>query len=263
MVSDESEHGNDEARPETNKVLGREPLRAELPKRFYATAGAAPVAGADGEFQVELDGRPLRTPKKLLLKLPTNALAVAIAAEWQAQGARIDPASMPLTRLANVAIDAVAEHMVEVRSDIEAFAASDLLCYRATMPETLVQRQHAYWDPILAWAEKALGAKLVVGEGVMPVTQAPDAIMAIGRALADMDEFRLAALHVMTTLLGSAILSLAHAKGRLSLEQAWAAANVDEMWQAEQWGRDAEAEARQAYRYGEFAAASRLVTLLD
>ena len=217
--------------------------------------------GFDNGHQVLLDGRPIRTPKKRLLALPTAALAEAIAAEWAAQRDVIDPATMPLTRIANSAIDAVADHMTEVATDIAAFAASDLLCYRAEAPEELAHRQAAAWNPILEWAAGALDTVFQVARGVMPVEQ--PAILRAGmlRALSSADAFRLAGLHVMTTLTGSALLALAHAEGHLNIDDAWAAAHVDEDWQIEQWGADAEQSARRAFRRAEYAAASRLLIL--
>ncbi|MFA5949375.1 MAG: ATP12 family protein [Hyphomicrobium sp.] len=254
-----SDQNEDDVKPSGAKVLGRESLRAALPKRFYKEAG---VAEAPGGFRITLDRRIVKTPGKKELVVPARNLALAIADEWAAQAERIDPATMPLTRLANVAIDAVAEHMADVAADIEAYAASDLLCYRALGPEGLVQRQHAYWDPVLAWAEREIGVRLVVRQGVMPVAQESAATAAVGIAIQGLDAFRLACVHVMTTLTGSALLALAHLKGRLTAEQAWSAATVDETWQVEHWGRDAEAEARDEQRRADFEAASRLVTLL-
>ena len=194
--------------------------------------------------------------------MPTKALAEAIAGEWEAQREHIDPAGMPLTRLANSAIDGVRVHQAEVRADIVKYAASDLLCYRASEPELLVRRQAEVWDPVLAWARDALGARFEVADGIMPVTQPEAARSAIAGALEGFDAFSLAALHVMTTLTGSALLALAHARGHLSAEAAWAAAHVDEDWQIGRWGEDAEAAARRRRRWSEMQAASRLLALL-
>lgn len=282
------------------KVPGREPLRPPPPKRFYKSAsferspsrrpsrgegqgegrqqapaqGAAPhpvplplpSAGAWGEgvsFRILLDGRVVKTPKKRLLAVPTKALAEAIAGEWNAQGERIDPETMPLTRLANTAIDAVAGHMEDVAADIVAFAGSDLLCYRDESDERLALRQSLHWDKVLDWAQTCLGARLEVTNGVMPIEQPGEALRQIGAALEGCDAFELAALHVMTTLTGSAVLALAHAKRSITAEQAWRAAHVDEDFQIGLWGADAEAEARRAARWREFAAASRVVALVS
>src|SRR5262245_11225802 len=236
------------------KRPGSEPARP-LPKRSYES-----VTVAEGErgFHVLLDGRPARTPGKAELALPTRALA----AEWEAQGEQMDPLTMPLTRLANSAIDGVRGREPEVRGDICKYAGSDLLCYRAPGPEELVRRQTEAWDPVLAWVREALGAPLVTGEGIVPVAQPQAVGAAIEKALAGLDAFALTAHHVMTALTGSAVLALAHAGGRLSAEQTWAAAHIDEDWQISQWGWDAEAKARRDRRWAEMQAASRLLELL-
>jgi chaperone required for assembly of F1-ATPase len=170
---------------------------------------------------------------------------------------------MPLTRLVNSAIDGVTGREAEVRADIAKYAASDLVCYRAEVPAELVRRQAEAWDPILSWGREALAARLVLSEGIVPVAQPRAATAAVEGALAELDAFSLAAHHVMTTLMGSALLALAHARGRLTAEEAWAAAHVDEDWQIGQWGEDAEAKARRARRWAEMQAASRLLELLQ
>ena len=217
---------------------------------------------AEPAFRILLDGKPIRTPAKAELAVPTQALADAIAAEWAAQGDHIDAATMPLTRLANSAIDGVAPRLAQVRADIVAFAGNDLLCYRADGPEPLVQGQSAQWDPILGWSRKALGVRFEVATGLMPIPQPEQATAAVAASLDGLDAFRLAALHVMTTLMGSALLALAHARGLLTAEAAWAAAHVDEDFQISQWGEDAEAAARRGRRWAEMRAASRMLTLL-
>jgi chaperone required for assembly of F1-ATPase len=230
------------------------------PKRFYRYVS---VEGAEPAFLVLLDGRPIRTPGRRELAVPSRALAEALAAEWEAQGERIDPAAMPLTRLVNSAIDGVRGREAEVRADIAKYGASDLLCYRADGPAELVRRQADAWDPVLAWAREALGTRLVLGQGIVPVIQPQTAIAAVGRALQELDAFALAGHHVITTLTGSALLALAHARGRLTAETAWAAAHVDEDWQISQWGDDAEAKARRQRRRADMLAASRLLALLE
>jgi chaperone required for assembly of F1-ATPase len=231
-----------------------------LPKRFYRAVAVAPIEAAAG-FRVLLDGKPARTPAKRHLELPARALADAIAAEWDAQRNRIDPATMPLTRLANSAIDGVATRQAEVRADIARYAGSDLVCYRAEQPAQLVAQQAAAWDPILAWAREALRAPLVVATGIMPVAQPVDAVAAVRASLEEYDAFALAAVHVMTTLMGSALLAIAHAHGRISAEEAWAAAHLDEDFQISQWGEDSEATARRQRRRAEMAAAARMLAL--
>lgn len=241
-------------------VPAKDALRPPLPKRFYKAVAIEP---REEGFAILLDGRPVRTPAKRQLALSVEALAEAVAAEWEGQGERIDPATMPLTRLVNTALDAVADNMDEVANDIAGFAASDLLCYRAEAPAALVRRQAEAWDPLLAWARSALGADFAVQTGLMPIDQPAHAVASVRRALGRLDALSLAATHVLTTLTGSAILAVAHVEGRLSLEEAWSAATVDERWQCEQWGRDAEAEARTAERLAEATAAARCLRLLQ
>lgn len=247
---------------------GRESREAPLPRRFYAQAGTREHVGHQAGsiacvHTITLDGRPVRTPRKAPLAVPGLALASAVAAEWQAQGERVDPATMPLTRFANSIIDGVVGHESEVRADILKYAASDLLCYRAEGPESLVARQREAWDRVLAWARAALGARLVLAEGVMPVKQSDNALSRIAEALAPLDAWTLTAVHVLTTLTGSAILALAHARGELTAVEVWTAAHVDEDWQSEQWGRDVEAAERRQRRWVELQSASRLLALCN
>jgi chaperone required for assembly of F1-ATPase len=230
-----------------------------LRKRFYRTVTHA--RRGDG-VAVLLDGQVARTPAKRELVVPTEALAAAIADEWARQEGSIDPRTMPLTRLVNSALDGVEGREGEIRDDIVTYAASDLLFYRAQSPAALRARHAAQWDPILEWAERELGVRFVLAEGVMPVEQSAQALEKVGAALNGLDALRLTAVHVMTTLTGSALLALAHLRGRLSAEQAWAAAHVDEDWNIEQWGADAEAAARREQRWTEMQAAARLLELL-
>jgi chaperone required for assembly of F1-ATPase len=252
MIEDET--------PEGRKIPGKEPLKAPLPKRFYTAVTVGELPG--GGYQIMLDGRPVRTPKKLQLEVPTKALAEAIAEEWAAQTERIDPASMPLSKLAITAIDAVAGNMREVAQDVVRFAGSDLLCYRAEAPAALAELQARTWDPVLKWIEAETGARFLLAEGVMPVTQNRYALERVGDLVAPFDAMQLTALHVMTTLTGSAFLALAAAKARLSAEEAWAAAHVDEDWQIARWGVDVEAAERRVRRHTEMLAASRFLELL-
>jgi len=234
-----------------------------LARRVYKAVAVAANPHEGLAFGVLLDGKPVRTPAKRVLDLPTHTCAEAVAAEWAAQREHIDPRTMPLTRLVSSAVDGVRHREGEVRDAIATYAASDLLCYRASGPAPLVRRQIALWDPVLAWGRDALGISLIVTTGVMPVTQPETARTALARALADHDPFTLAALHVITTVMGSALLALAHAHGQLGLEEAWAAAHVDEDWQISQWGEDAEAAARRKRRRAEVASASRLLALVS
>jgi chaperone required for assembly of F1-ATPase len=229
-------------------------------KRFFAVASTE--ATADGRWRLTLDGRPARTPAKHEVAVPSEPLAMIVAAEWQAQPARLDPASMPMTRLLNSAIDGVAGREAEVAADIIKYAMSDLVCYRAERPEGLVERQSALWDPVLTWAEGRYAIRLARQSGVIPVSQSPGVSQRLGGALAGLGHFRLAALHVMTTLMGSALLALAVAERHLGAEEAWTAAHVDEDWQIAKWGSDAEATARRAGRHQDMLAAARLISLL-
>lgn len=227
-------------------------------KRFYTSV----TVGDGAFFQILLDGRAVKTPAKRALMLPTRALAEAIAGEWTAQDKLINPATMPLTRFANTAIDAVSETLDEVAADIVAYAGRDLLCYRAEAPSDLVCAQAAKWDPVIAWADKSLQARLRVVPGIMPVDQPSAALKAVAAALQPHDAFRLTALHVMTTLTGSALLGVAHARGVISADDAWAAAHVDEDYQIALWGEDYEASDRRHRRTTEFFAACRMLELV-
>jgi chaperone required for assembly of F1-ATPase len=229
-----------------------------LPKRFYRSVTVE--AASDG-WRVLLDGRGVKTPKRLALLLPTQALAQAIGAEWEAQADIINPASMPLTKLANSALDGVTGREEAVRDEIIAYAGNDLLCYRAGHPEALALLQRQAWDPLLAWAAEYFGANLKTATGVMPVAQAPAAVAKLAEAVARFDAFALAACHLMTTLTGSALLALAHMHGRLTLEEAWKAAHIDEDFQITRWGEDAEAKKRRDLRLAEMQAASAFFRL--
>lgn len=232
---------------------------SRLPKRFYDRVEVGKTS--DG-WCIRLDDKQVLTPAKTRLQAPTQPLATAIAAEWEAQATRIDPDTMPLTRIANTALDGVKGKEREVATEIASYAGSDLICYRAEAPEGLVANQCEHWDRVLAWAEETLNARLVPVAGIVHRDQPEDALAAVNAALEGYDAFALAALHTITTLTGSALLALAHAKGRLSAAEAWAAAHVDEDWQIAQWGEDAEATARRAARWGEMAAAARVLATL-
>ncbi|SDA20596.1 Chaperone required for the assembly of the F1-ATPase [Methylobacterium sp. UNC378MF] len=228
-----------------------------LPRRFYTEAGFS--EDADG-FRLTLDGRPANTPARNPLQLPSRTLAERVAAEWATQEAVIDPARMPLTRLANTAIDGVTPRMAAVAADLCAYAGTDLLAYRAGDPDRLVAAQAAAWDPILAWARDEFGARVILSEGVMHVAQPADTIQALSAAVTGVtDPFQLTGLHTLTTLTGSLLIALAVLRGRLTPAEAWAAAHVDETFQAAVWGRDAEAEARLETRRTEFEAAAAFV----
>lgn len=234
-------------------------MRPELPKRFYK---AADVRADDGGFTVLLDGRPVRTPAKNAVVVPSEDFARALAEEWSAQKEVIDPATMPLTRLVNSAIDGVAREADAVREEIVKYAGSDLLCYRAEGPERLVTLQRGAWDPVLTWVREALGAHFLLTEGVVFAAQPREALDAVRGRIESIDVFRLSAASTVTTLTGSALLALALLGGRLTAGEAWAAAHVDEDWNIEQWGADEEAVVRRDLRYREMAAAARVIELL-
>ena len=247
-----------DGRPQV-RVPGREALRPPSVRRFYAGASHDEVAG--GGFRVLLDGRPVRTPARRELVVPTEPLAAALAAEWARQGETIDPEDMALTRLVNTIVDAVSVESEAVRGDILAFAGSDLLCYRAEHPRELLASQCASWDPVLAWAERTLGSRLRTVAGIMPIAQPDEALQPIAAVLARYQPFRLGAAHVITTLTGSALLALAVLEGALAPDAAWAAAHVDEDHQIALWGEDAEAAQRRRMRRAEFDAAVTLAAL--
>ncbi|MDZ5697605.1 ATP12 family chaperone protein [Chelativorans sp. M5D2P16] len=236
-------------------------MRKPLPKRFY---GEVDMAGEGTAHRILLDGRAVRTPAGAELVLPTAAAASLVRAEYDAQGDHIDPMSMPVTRLANTAIDGVANDVQAVAEDILRYASSDLLCYRAEGPERLVALQAEAWDPVLDWAEQTLGARFVLAEGVMHVEQPRATIAAVGGHLRPRREpLRIAAMHVMTSLTGSALLALAVEARALDVGTAWNAAHVDEDWNISQWGEDAEATARRAARERDMRGAAALVEALD
>ncbi len=226
-----------------------------LPKRFYTDVT---VAVSEGGHAIHLDGRAVKTPAKNQLVAPTAALADLLRDEWDAQTEVVNPATMPITRLVNTAIDGIASDPQAVVEDMLRFSASDALCYRADEPEGLVERQRAQWDPVLDWAANDLGARFILIEGIMPQEQPREAIAAFGARLRNHENpVALAALHTITSLTGSAILALAFAEGRLSMDEAWALAHLDEDWTIEHWGTDEEAEARRANRYVDMTAAAQ------
>lgn len=234
-------------------------MKPVLPKRFYKQAG---VEERDGQFLLTLDGRTAKTPSKQPLAVSTRGLAEALAEEWQGQGGEIDPSTMPITRIVNSAIDGVAPRQVEVVDDLVRYAGSDLVYYRASEPERLAQSQDNAWSPVLDWAKDSLGARFILGEGVMHVAQPEESIAAIRKAVEGIKSpFALAALHVMTTLSGSVLIALAHAAQQLDVDQAWAASHVDELFQESVWGQDYEAMERRHRREAEFKAASRVYRL--
>lgn len=233
----------------------RRNMRPDLRKRFYERAG---VEQGEAGFRALLDGRVVRTPARRELAAPSRAVAQAIAAEWDAQKDVIDPAQMPLTRLANSIIDGVAGQTEAVAGDIAKYLGSDLLFYRAGEPEGLVAEQRLHWDPVLDWARDALGAHFVLAQGVTYANQ-PEAAIEAARAAIPREPWALGALHSVTTLTGSALLALALAARRIDTEAAWQAAHVDEDWNMQAWGADEMALARRAVRRAEMQAAALIL----
>lgn len=211
-------------------------------KKFYRHAKAAAV---ERGFGVELDGRPLRTPRRLALVVASRALAEAIAAEWQAQEDRIRPESMPLTRMTNSAIDTVMSDRDAVVDTIAAYGVSDLVCYWADAPDDLVARQRAHWQPLLGWIARRFDVMLRTTAGIGHLQQDAAALAALREAVAGCDDMELAALHEVTTITGSLVIGLAAILGEIDAEQAWQAGHVDAIYQAERWGSDPEAAARE------------------
>lgn len=229
-------------------------------RRFWTDVSVAPCQ--DG-FEVRLDTRSLRTPGKLPLVLPTAAAADAVAQEWRAVDQHIDPLAMPATRWANSAVEKVTPQADAVIDMLTEYGGTDLLCYRATAPEGLVQRQNARWDPPLDWAAATLGARLVTTEGMMPVDQPAEALARLRSAVAAFDPFALTALHDLVVHSGSLVLGLSVARGMLSPAEAWRASRTDEDWQAEQWGRDSEAETLARAKEQDFLFAARALAFLE
>ncbi|MBD3764730.1 MAG: ATPase [Rhodobacterales bacterium] len=229
------------------------------PRRFWTAAEAGP---AEGGFAVHLDGRPVRTPAKRPLVVPSAALARAMADEWQAQDKLVRPETMPLTRAANSALDKVAPQRAAVIAELAGYGATDLLCYRAEAPAALAARQAAGWDPWLDWAVTDLGAGLRVTRGVVPVDQPAAALAALRAPLEAACDFSLAGLHDVVAISGSLVLALAVRAGRLTGDQAFALSRIDETFQIEQWGHDDEAEAAEAARRAGLLQAERFLSLL-
>ncbi|MCH9051997.1 MAG: ATPase [Proteobacteria bacterium] len=237
-------------------------------KRFYERAAAEPcppseggTGGGDG-FRVVLDGRPIKTPAKADLVLPSLALAEAVAAEWQAQGAEVEVRSLALTGLVWTAIDRVGSDRARVVEEVAAYAAHDLVCYRAEAPAELVARQQTVWQPLLDWAALSFEARLAVTAGVVPIAQSPEALAALRQAVAAKSDLELTALGAAVTAAGSLVIGLALGAGRIDAAAAFEAAQLDESYQIERWGEDPEAARRRAAIHADLEAAARLMALL-
>ena len=229
-------------------------------KRFWK---AADVVERDGGWGVELDGKPLRTPARDPLTVPTKALADAVADEWNGVEEKIDPRGLPLTGLANAAIDRVAPNKQEFADGLARYAEADLACYRAEDPAGLVERQAEHWDPLLGWGQRRFDVDFKTTNGIVHVAQPQATVDRLAHAISTLDPFRLAGLSPLVTIGGSLLAALGVLEGAFTPEQAWEAVSVDDRWQLEQWGSDAEAEAALASRRWDFLAAARFLELLS
>lgn len=228
-------------------------------KRFYKIVAVAP----DGtDFAIHLDGRPVKTPAGKRLAVPSQALAEAMAEEWQAQGEQIRPSTMPLTQLASTALDRIGPERAVILDQLSRYAGTDLLCYRATSPSDLVARQQAAWQPLLDWAEDTIGARMVVTAGIVAIDQSADALAALAGRLAVYDLWRLTVAQAACAASGSLILALALAERRISAAQAFDLSQLDENFQIEQWGEDWEARQRRDGLRRDLDAAERLLSLV-
>lgn len=227
-------------------------------KRFWSDVSVAQAAGG---FAVHLDGRQVKTPAKALLKLPTEAMANAVAVEWEAQQGAVNPLTMPFTRSANAAIDKVATQHGEVAAMLAAYGDSDLLCYRADTPEELVQRQADQWNPPLDWAAATLGARLVPRVGVIHKPQETGALARLSEPVHAMSAFQLAAFHDLVSLSGSLVIAFAAVRDWRDIETLWQISRLDELWQEEKWGHDDEAAALADIKQAAFVHAKRFFDL--
>jgi len=247
----------DETEDQRWERLSHDRVERPLAKRFYK----AVAVGED--HSILLDGRTVKTPMKVKLLLPTAKLADAVAAEWRAQDKVINPALMPLTKLANTAIDRVGAERAHVAGEVLGFAANDLVCYRAAEPAGLLALQTLHWSPVLDWARAALNAAFITTAGITHVAQPPAALRSIERHVSTLDDFALTAVHNAMTLTGSALLALMLHARAIGAEAAWTAAHVDEDFQISRWGEDFEARARRGYRKGEFEATAQFLVLIQ
>jgi chaperone required for assembly of F1-ATPase len=229
-------------------------------KRFWKRAEAV---AAEGGWGIELDGKALRTPGKLALVVPSEALGRAIAAEWKEASETVDPRTMAMTGLANVATERVAPDAAGFAASLARYGEADLFCYRAEGPPKLVERQAQGWDPLLAWARRRFDVDFAITYGITHVLQPVGTAERLGQAVAAMDTFRLAALSPLVTIGGSLVATLAVAEDAVEPEEAWDAVSIDERWQIETWGDDAEAVAMLEGRKRDWMAAARFLDLLS
>ena len=227
-------------------------------RRFYKSVE---VAEDRNGFVVILDGKPVKTPQRRLLAMPSRDLAEAVAEEWRVQGDMLEPSSMPLTRLAFAALDTVAAHRARICDENAAYGRADLLCYRAEAPASLVTRQARVWDPLLDWADQRYGGRLITGSGIGFVSQPEASLRSFDKAIADRSDFELAALHGAAAITGSLVLALALLERRLDAAEAFALSRLDEAFQNEAWGIDAAAAARNARLRADLEAMARFLRL--
>ncbi len=228
-------------------------------KRFYKTVSLEPVAGGHA---IRLDGRAVKTPARAELVLPTASLASAVAAEWEAQVEKVDPWSMPLTGLANAAIDRVAPDIHAFATAVAVYAETDLLCYRADGPAELIGHQAETWDPLIDWAQQRYNIEFEIVHGIMHERQPPETVARLTAAVHGYDAWRLVAFQPLVTIAGSLIIALALAEGEIDVESGFAAAQLDELWQLEKWGEDSFATQARENKRADFKAAARFLALL-
>jgi len=229
-------------------------------KRFYKVAG---VSEQEAGFQVELDGRPVRTPARKLLAMPSRRLAEALAQEWDDQQDEIDQAAMPLNRMAGTAVDGLAGKRDATAVAVARYAATDMVCYWADHPQALVEQQQAAWRPLIDWVGERYGAQLQVASGVLPIAQEEAALEQLRRSVSDLDDFRLVGLSIATGAASSLVIGLALIDGRLDAQGAFDAAQLDESYQIAEWGTDEIAEQRRAALLADFGHVERFVRALD
>lgn len=229
-------------------------------KRFYKTASATKV---DGGYHITLDAKAIRTPGGETVLVQNRALAEALAAEWDAQKTHIEFSRMGINQLVNSAIDRGAVDRSGLMDELAAYGDTDLLCYRAEGPVALVARQTAAWDPLLDWAEARFGARLRVTNGIVAIEQDAAALAALRARIATADRFQLCALRAAVGICGSLIVGLAVADGHLDIERAWQVVNIDEDWQKEKWGEDAQATVNRAGAFAAFSQAGHMLQLLE
>jgi chaperone required for assembly of F1-ATPase len=234
-------------------------MLGSAPRRFYKDVG---VTEGKHDWSVTLDGKVLRSPAKKELALPTRALASAVAAEWDAQSDNIRPRTMPLMQFAATAIDRIAVERTRIVADLAGYAATDLICYRAIQPPTLVERESQAWDPLLDWLRRRYDVSLDITSGIVAIAQPPSTLEALRRVVDGYDDFALSGLATLVYASGSLVIALAVAEGELTPEQAAHAAQLDELYQSERWGEDREAVERRVGQMAELVSARRFLDLL-